>query len=118
LKFILDSWKTGKASQFGISFLPGFLLNDVDTSLLARGLDEYEKGHNRLHNIKEHMANMFELFESEPGFNKQLAFNNLLQQLHQTSFKEQMKGSDWRYFFIIYQQTLLPCIQHERSNAE
>ena len=118
LEFIIDATKKKIGSQYGISFLPGILLDDINTSLFERGLDEYEKGHDRLHNTKGHMYNMYQLFEKEPGFNKKLALENLIKFVNRDSFKENMKGSDWRYYFVLYKQTLLPCISHNKDEAE
>jgi len=98
-------------------FLPGFLLNDMNTPLKDRGLDEYEKGHDRLHNTKGHMAKLFDLFQNESNFNKPLAFEKLLKIVHRHSFKESMKGSDWRYYFVRYKETLLPCISHKKRRS-
>jgi len=109
--------KNKTESQYGISFIPGILLNDLSTPLTEIGLDEYEKGHDRLHNSKGHMYNMFELFSKESGFKSLLAFQNLKNFLGRESFKEHMNGSDWRYYFVLYEKTLLPSIQYKKEDA-
>ena len=93
-------------------------MDDVNTPLIERGLDEYEKGHDALHNTKGHMNQIFSLFEKEDKFNNILAFQNLKKYLHRNSFKDEMKGSDWRYYFVQYKNTLLPCIWYEKQQAK
>jgi hypothetical protein len=117
LEFIMNSVKEKTGSQFGISFLPGILLDDCKTSLSERGLDMYEKSHDRLHNTKGHMYNMYKQFERESGFDKIQALNNLKDFVGRDSFQEDMKGADWRFFFVLYEQTLLPCISFQRESA-
>ena len=78
LQSIMEHCKAKTGTSIGISFLPGILLDDASTPLANRGLDEYRKGHDHLHNTKGHMANLFSQFESEPGFQKKLAQQNLL----------------------------------------
>jgi hypothetical protein len=107
LENIMKHYHNKTGTQIGISFLPGILLNDDVTPLVERGLDKYYKGHDRLHNTKGHMSKMFQLFQQEIGFNTILAYNNLKQYIYRTSFKENMKGADWRLFFLLYKQTLL-----------
>lgn len=118
LESIMEHHRNKTGTQIGISFLPAILLNDDTTPLIERGLDKYYKGHDRLHNTKGHMAKMFQLFQQEKGFNMTLALNNLKQYIQRTSFKENMKGADWRLFFLLYKQTLLPCIKENLQQAE
>jgi len=113
----MESIQNNNGIEFGISFLPGILLDDSLTPLVDRGLDEYEKAHDRLHNTKGHMNNMYELFAAEFGFNKVQALNNLVEYVGRDSFKENMKGSDWRYYFVLYEKTLLPCISYKQDDA-
>jgi len=117
LNLIMESIQNNNGIEFGISFLPGILLDDSLIPLVDRGLDEYEKAHDRLHNTKGHMNNMYELFAAEPGFNKVQAINNLVEYVGRDSFKENMKGSDWRYYFVLYEKTLLPCISYKQDDA-
>jgi len=92
-------------------------LDDIDTSLTELGFDEYEKGHDRLHNSKGHMAKMYKLFVKELGFDERKALTKLQQLVHRHSFQSDMKGSDWRYYFVLYEETLLPCIQKDKEGA-
>ena len=117
LQSIMEHCKAKTGASIGISFLPGILLDDTSTPLIDRGLGEYHKGHDHLHNTKGHMANLFSQFESEPGFLKKLAQQNLLQYVRRDSFWQSMKGSDWCLYFCLYEATLLPCIQWKQNEA-
>jgi len=64
------------------------------------------------------MVNMFACFEKELKFDKRLAQQNLQTYLSRQSFKENMKGSDWRLYFVLYSQTLLPCIKQDSAKAQ
>jgi hypothetical protein len=117
LKTIVQAVKNNTGSNYGISFLPGILLDDMNADLTKLGLDEYEKGHDRLHNSKGHMAKMYELFKDELEFDEKESLANLQKFVHRHSFKTDMKGSDWRYFFVLYEKTLLPCIKKDKEEA-
>ena len=103
--------KDGSAESIGAFSIPGILLDDLETPLEERGLEDYIAGHDRLHNCKGHVSLMFTLFQKEPGFDKVMALQKLLTYLHRHSFIEDMKGSDWRRWFACYRATLLPCIR-------
>jgi len=114
----LDCWKNKTASKFGITFLPGIFCNNTATSLLERGLDEYEKGTDRLHNCKGHAIRMFTCFEAEQTFNSLVAHQKLKEALNRNSFRDNMMGTDWRLYFVLSKELLLPCIYWRRSKAE
>jgi len=80
------------------------------SSLEARGLDEYEKGTDRLHNCKGHSIRMFTCFENEKLFNSVYALDMLKDNLNRNSFHDNMMGTDWRLNFVLSKETLLPCI--------
>ena len=63
----------------------GILLNDYNTPLKDRGLEEYRKGYDHLHNTKGHMVKLFSEFEKESKFNKTMAYQNLKKYIHWSS---------------------------------
>ena len=118
LATLMVAHKDGSAESIGAFSIPGILLDDLETPLGERGLENYMPGHDRLHNCKGHVSLMFGLLKTEPDFDKVMALQKLLIYLHRHSFVEDMKGSDWRRWFACYRSTLLPCIRYQQQEAE